>query len=127
MKKVLELVKARAKTREELINFGKYFFEDPDSYDEKGRDKHWNDNSVNSNVRQLVKKLEELNSFREEKIEEVLRSTAETLGIKAAELIHPVRLALTGFSVSPSLFEIMELLGKELSVRRIKSALNKLP
>ena len=127
LKKVLELVKARAKTREELINFGKYFFEDPDSYDEKGRNKHWNDNSVNSNVRQLVKKLEELNSFREEKIEEVLRSTAETLGIKAAELIHPVRLALTGFSVSPSLFEIMELLGKELSVRRIKSALNKLP
>ena len=127
LKKVLELVKARAKTREELINFGKYFFEDPDSYDEKGRNKHWNDNSVNSNVRQLVKNLEELNSFREEKIEEVLRSTAETLGIKAAELIHPVRLALTGFSVSPSLFEIMELLGKELSVRRIKSALNKLP
>ena len=127
LKKVLELVKARAKTREELINFGKYFFEDPDSYDEKGRNKHWNDNSVNSNVRQLVKKLEELNSFREEKIEEVLRSTAETLGIKAAELIHPVRLALTGFSVSPSLFEIMELLGKEISVRRIKSALNQLP
>ena len=127
LKKVLELVKARAKTREELINFGKYFFEDPDSYDEKGRNKHWNDSSVNSNVQQLVKKLEELNSFREEKIEEVLRSTAETLGIKAAELIHPVRLALTGFSVSPSLFEIMELLGKELSVRRIKSALNKLP
>ena len=127
LKKVLELVKARAKTREELINFGKYFFEDPDSYDEKGRNKHWNDSSVNSNIQQLVKKLEELNSFTEEKIEEVLRSTAETLGIKAAELIHPVRLALTGFSVSPSLFEIMELLGKELSVRRIKSALNKLP
>ena len=127
LKKVLELVKARAKTREELINFGKYFFEDPDSYDEKGRNKHWNDSSVNSNVRQLVKNLEEINSFKEEKIEEVLRSTAETLGIKAAELIHPVRLALTGFSVSPSLFEIMELLGKELSVRRIKSALNRLP
>ena len=127
LKKVLELVKARAKTREELINFGKYFFEDPDSYDEKGRNKHWNDNSVNSNVQQLVKNLEELNSFGEEKIEEVLRSTAETLGIKAAELIHPVRLALTGSSVSPSLFEIMGLLGKEISVRRIKSALNRLP
>ncbi|TFB13507.1 glutamate--tRNA ligase [Candidatus Marinimicrobia bacterium MT.SAG.4] len=127
LKKVLELVKARAKTREELINFGKYFFEDPDSYDEKGRNKHWNDSSVTSNVQQLVKNLEKLNSFGEEKIEKVLRSTAETLGIKAAELIHPVRLALTGFSVSPSLFEIMELLGKEISVRRIKSALNRLP
>jgi len=127
LKKVMELVKARAKTREELINFGKYFFEDPNSYDDKGRNKHWNDSSVNSNVQRLVKNFEELNSFTEEKIEEVLRSTAETLGIKAAELIHPVRLALTGFSVSPSLFEIMILLGKEISVRRIKAALNKLP
>jgi len=127
LKKVMNLVKARAKTSEELISFGKYFFEDPDSYDEKGRNKHWNDSSVNSNVRRLVINFEELSSFTEEKIERVLRSTAETLGIKAAELIHPVRLALTGFSVSPSLFEIMELLGKEISVRRIKSALNQLP
>ncbi len=125
--KVLELVKARAKTKEELINFGKYFFEDPGSYDEKGKNKHWNESSVNSNIQKLVQNLEELNSFKEEKIEEVLRSTAETLGIKAAELIHPVRLALTGYSVSPSLFEIMELLGKAVSLRRLKLALERLP
>ena len=125
--KVLDLVKERAKTREELVNFGKYFFEDPDSYDDKGRKKHWNDGSVNSVVRKLVQNLEGLNSFTKEKIEDVLRSTAESLEIKAAELIHPVRLALTGFSVSPSLFEIMELLEKETSVRRLKTALGRLP
>ena len=125
--KVLELVKARAKTNEELINFGKYFFKDPDSYDAKGKKKHWNESSVNSNIQNLIQNLEELNSFKEEKIEEVLRSTAETLGIKAAELIHPVRLALTGYSVSPSLFEIMELLGKAISLRRLKFALQRLP
>ena len=127
LKKVLELVKERAKTREELLNFGKYFFEDPDSYDDKGRNKYWNDTEVNSNVQKLLQDLEESDSFTEEKIEEVLRSTAETLGIKAAELIHPVRLALTGFSISPSLFEIMELLGKETSTRRLKFALERLP
>ena len=127
LKKVLELVKERAKTRKELLNFGKYFFEDPDSYDDKGRNKYWNDTEVNSNVQKLLQDLEESDSFTAEKIEEVLRSTAETLGIKAAELIHPVRLALTGFSISPSLFEIMELLGKETSTRRLKFALERLP
>ena len=125
--KVLELVKERAKTREELVNFGKYFYEDPGSYDDKGRKKYWNDGEVNSNVRKLVEDLEVLNLFTEEKIEDVLRSTAESLGIKAADLIHPVRLALTGFSVSPSLFKIMELLEKETSVRRLKIALGRLP
>jgi len=81
----------------------------------------------NSNIQNLIQNLEELNSFKEEKIEEVLRSTAETLGIKAADLIHPVRLALTGYSVSPSLFEIMELLGKVISLRRLKFALERFP
>jgi len=127
LSKVLELVKARAKTKEELINFGKYFFEDPDSYDEKGKNKYWSENSVNSNIKKLVKNLEELNLFNEENIEKVLRSTAETFEIKASELIHPVRLALTGHSVSPSLFEIMELLGKAISLRRLKLALERLP
>jgi glutamyl/glutaminyl-tRNA synthetase len=48
---------------------------------------------------------------------------SEELGIAAAKLIHPVRLALTGFGVSPGLFELMEVLSKEVVLRRINNAI----
>ncbi len=48
-------------------------------------------------------------------------------GISAGEIIHPTRLALTGLGSGPSLFVMMELLGKEICLRRLQKAINTLP
>lgn len=56
--------------------------------------------------------------------EEVVRTTAETLGVKAGELIHPARVALTGQTRSAGIFEVMELLGARRTVARMKNAAN---
>ncbi len=54
--------------------------------------------------------------------EEVIRSTAEKLGAKAGQLIHPSRVALTGQSRSAGIFEVMELVGARRTVRRLRQA-----
>ena len=54
--------------------------------------------------------------------EEVIRATAEKLGVKAGQLIHPSRVALTGQSRSAGIFEVMELMGAPRTVRRLRTA-----
>ena len=63
--------------------------------------------------------LAEVEPFEAERIEAALRELAERLGLKPREAFQPIRLAVTGSSVSPGLFESLELLGKEESLARI--------
>ncbi len=63
--------------------------------------------------------------LNETQVEDTLRKTALNLGVPAKALIHPVRVALTGQSVSPSLFSVMKVLGKERAIERIQTALER--
>ncbi len=54
--------------------------------------------------------------------EEVIRTTAEKLGVKAGQLIHPSRVALSGQSRSAGIFEVMELMGARRTVQRLRAA-----
>jgi glutamyl-tRNA synthetase len=69
-----------------------------------------------------VEKISALDEFKKDKIEETLRKLAEELKIEPAPLIHAVRLATTGVAGGPPLFDILELLGKEEVIKRIKKA-----
>jgi glutamyl-tRNA synthetase len=66
--------------------------------------------------------LADVEPFDAEQIETALRALAERLGLKPRQAFQPLRLALTGSTVSPGLFESMELLGKPESVARIRAA-----
>ncbi len=66
-----------------------------------------------------VERLAEVEPFEAERIEAALRELAERLGLKPREAFQPIRLALTGSSVSPGLFESLELLGKDESLARL--------
>jgi glutamyl-tRNA synthetase len=66
-----------------------------------------------------VERLAEVEPFEAEQIEMALREAAEGLGLKPREAFQPIRLALTGSSVSPGLFESLELLGKDESLARL--------
>jgi glutamyl-tRNA synthetase len=120
--KVVRLTKERVSTINDFYELGKYFFTEPVSYDEKGIAKY-----LNEETKALMREyLEVLNAERHEgqwgskELEEQLRSFAESKKIKAGQLIHPLRLALTGVTVSPGIFELMEVLGKEKVLRRIE-------
>ncbi|RKY65274.1 MAG: hypothetical protein DRP99_00500 [Candidatus Latescibacterota bacterium] len=67
--------------------------------------------------------LAELEDFDETAVESATRGLAEELGISAAKLIHPTRLAVSGRTFGPGLFEMLALLGKETVLRRLDRAI----
>ncbi len=72
----------------------------------------------------LAESFSSLTDFNKETTEKKLRELAERLSIKAAELIHPCRFALTGKTIGPPLFDIIEVLGKDLACRRLQKFTN---
>jgi len=124
---VLELLKSRLKVMSELVKFGRYFWEDPVEYDEEAVERFWPDRQVNAIMEKWVERLELIQDFNSEVIEEELRTLADQEGIKAAQLIHPTRIAVTGMGVSPDLFAVMELLGKDTSIGRVRKAITSIP
>ncbi|MEJ2636258.1 MAG: glutamate--tRNA ligase [Calditrichia bacterium] len=118
--KVIEILKSRIRLLNQYAGYGAYFFRDPQNFDEKGMKKHLKDPQVWDWLRIATERLENQDRFDQISIEEVVRNAAEQEEISAGKLIHPIRLALTGMTVSPGLFELMELLGKEIVVRRLK-------
>ncbi|RUM88882.1 MAG: glutamate--tRNA ligase [Thermodesulfatator sp.] len=74
-------------------------------------------------LERLLRALEEV-EFTDEALERLFRGMAEETGLKLKKIAQPVRVALTGKTVSPGLFEIMRILGRERVLRRLKRALN---
>jgi len=73
-------------------------------------------------LRELSERLHSVDFSSEENIETEFRALIEERGMKLKELAQPVRIALTGGTVSPGLFEVMKALGKEKCAERIKTA-----
>ncbi|RMD93552.1 MAG: glutamate--tRNA ligase [Calditrichaeota bacterium] len=120
--KVIRLLKTRVKRLTEFAPMAIYFFRDPDQYDAQGVEKHWKESRVIEWFNTLIGRLAELKDFSQAHIEQVIRGLAEELEISAAKLIHPTRLALTGLTATPGLFEVMEILGQETVLRRLRKA-----
>ena len=121
---VVELLKGRMRVIPEFVEFGGYFFREPAEFEAAAREKHWKSPETAEWLATLADRLNDLIAFTLENAEATVRAYAEELGLSAGKLIHPTRLALTGFGVSPGLFEVMALLGKEKVVARLKRAVS---
>ncbi len=119
MLKITALLKTRSRTLVEFAESVNYFFTNDIEYNEKDIDK-W----ITPDVKGFLKKLLEYVSARErlEKndLENYLRKECDEAKIKMAKIAQPVRIALTGQTVSPGLFEIMEIIGRESVEKRLK-------
>jgi glutamyl-tRNA synthetase len=74
-------------------------------------------------LKRLIETLKGLERFEEAELEKAFRRMAEDLGVKLGKIAQPVRVALTGVTASPGLFEIIDILGKETVLRRLEKAL----
>ncbi|HBQ27771.1 MAG TPA: glutamate--tRNA ligase [Syntrophomonas sp.] len=119
---VLDLVGNRIKTLNEIPGAIQYFCEDVDSYDAKGVTKHFKKTNAVIILNSVIDIVEKAPQFEASVIEDLLREQAEIMQLKAAELIHPTRLALSGRTNTPGLFEVMEILGREKCLQRLKKA-----
>lgn len=124
---VIQLMQERVKCLIDLQNNTNYFFEDPTEYDENAVRKKWKNDSVNELISKFNNSLQNIDNWTIVNIETTLRLIAEKEDVSAGKIIHPTRLAISGTSSGPSLFELMELLGKETCLRRLKNANKILP
>lgn len=122
--RVTALMQERMTLLPDLFTAGRYFFEYPADYDEAGTAKHWKDPAPGL-LRALAEELAACD-FTAGTLETLIRGRAEAAGLGAGKLIHPLRLALTGATASPSLFDMMEVLGRDTCLRRLARALERL-
>lgn len=122
----LALVQERLKNLSEIPEQIEFFFEPPKNYQEIIISKAKNKEEVKYALEKASKYLSEETDFSRDSLEQLLRAVAEKENLKAGDLLWPVRVALTGKKASPGAFEVLEALGKEESLSRIKTALDML-
>lgn len=120
--KIIGLLKPRMRRLTDFAEMSHYFFKTPESYDAKGVEKHWKDERIVDRLKAVIERLAQIRDFGHQQVEDAVRELAEEEGVSAAKLIHPMRLALTGMTASPGLFEIMEILGQETVLGRLRKA-----
>ena len=100
-----------------------WFFVDPDSYDPVTQKKRWKAQTP-ARLAELVPELDALSEWTHDRLELTFKSLAERHEVGAGQYIHPVRLAVSGVGMGPSLYEMLEVLGKERVLRRIARAVD---
>ncbi len=126
LKKVIELTRERAKVLRDIPYLIEYFYRDDFGYDIEAVERYYADSRVFEGLEEIKSEFEKQEEWKEETIEKIVRGVADRLGEKHAFLIHPLRLAMTGRKVGPSLFTLMELLGKEKCIERIRRVIKEL-
>jgi glutamyl-tRNA synthetase len=121
MAAVLELLKPRVKKLDQLVDDLRPFLVDQAAIDPSAGAKHLTKDAKDA-VATLASEFARTPAWDAAALEALLRSTAEQAGLKAAALIHATRVAVTGRAVSPGLFDVLVLLGRDRVVRRLSDA-----
>jgi glutamyl-tRNA synthetase len=119
---VIAAMKERVSFVHEYLSKSPYFFEAPVEYEKAAFDKFWNSETPGQ-LRKLSSAIEQLNNPAIEDYENALVKVSEELNIGKGKLIHPLRLALSGQSTGPGIYDLMFILGKEDMIERINKAL----
>lgn len=122
--KVISLMKERATFVKDIYNDGKFFFEAPTSYDEKAVKKAWNEETATI-LNELSTQLETWD-MKPEIIKQKIHDFAESKSLGMGKVMMPLRLSLVGELKGPDVPDILEILGKEESVARIKNAVHQI-
>ena len=121
--RVAATLAARCRTLVEMAEAARFYFEDPSAYEEKGAKKFLNTENLPA-LREVARRLEGLPGFSETALHQLFDDLAAATGLSMGNLAQPVRLALTGRTASPGLYEIIDILGKPVTLRRIAQAIS---
>ena len=121
LKEVVVAFRERAKTLKEMAHQCDFLFKAPEEYDPKGVKKFFKAETA-TYLEALANELEKAKSFDRDTIDQVFQKVLDTFGIKLKAVAQPVRLAITGRTVSPGLHEIILLTGKDEVIKRIRKA-----
>jgi glutamyl-tRNA synthetase len=125
LERMIETLRERSKTLVELVHSAAFFLTDNISIEEKAATKFLTQ-EVRAPIAKLIEKLAGLDDFTEANIEQAFSAVLEETGLPMGKLAQPVRVALTGSTVSPGIHEVIAVLGKERTIKRLGSALQRL-
>ncbi len=120
--RAVETLRERAKTLVELVEVGRFYFERPASFDAKARETFFTRDG-RQRLALLIGELCTKPAFEAGPLERLYRDLAERLGVKLGDLAQLTRLAVTGRTASPPLFDVLAILGRDEVVARLRAAL----
>ena len=124
VKQVTPLVRERMKLLCDVLTVGDFFFiDDLPPYDNAELIPQKGDAAMAIRVLQKAAEVLQKTEFKHDPLDQALRSAAQELGIKAGQMFQPIRVAVCGRKNAPPLFETLEVLGKETTLRRVNQAL----
>ena len=115
----VNLHRTRARTLKDLVELIHPYFQDELTYDPEASAKFLKDPDLPANVEALRDRYAALSSFDKDSLDAALRALAEEKGIKAGVLIHPTRMALTAAPQGPPLFDLVEAMGQDATLRHL--------
>ena len=118
---VIITLRERSKTLLDMADSALFYFEDNIQYEEKAAQKFLKPSALEP-LKQLIDRLAQIERFDEKALEVAFLSVMDRTGVKLGKIAQPVRVALTGKTASPGIFEIIEVLGKERVISRLKKA-----
>jgi glutamyl-tRNA synthetase len=123
LEKMVATLKERAKTLVELVDFAKFYLREDIDIDPKAAAKFLKP-EVKEQLTALAAELEKLEGdFSEASVQRVFEDVLGRFGMKLGQLAQPVRVALTGGTVSPGIYEVIAVLGRERTVARLRKAI----
>ena len=125
--RTLELLKPRLKTLAQVVEDGRPFFQDTIEREPAAVARHLGRPELRDHITALRAAFAAAQPFDQATLESIVRGLAEQRGVKAAQLIHATRVAVTGRAASPGLFEVLELLGPERTATRLAEAVTLIP
>jgi len=126
LSRIAKLLQDRIKVLSDLEEEHSFFFTDPVAYQEESVAQFLRQDGVSEHLLALKERLGQLPTFDTGSVERATRELIAERNLQAKDLIHPARVALTGRSVSPPLFETMAILGREKVLSRLEHAATQL-
>jgi glutamyl-tRNA synthetase len=119
---VIETLQPRSKTLVDMAKAGEFYYLNEIEFDEKAAAKF-----LNSDILDMLEKaagyIDDIKEYNQEELENIFKQIMEETGLKFGKIAQPLRVALTGTTISPGIFEMLLALGREKTVNRIKAAI----
>jgi glutamyl-tRNA synthetase len=123
--KVIRAMRERVTFIRDFVEKSPYFFSTPEEYDPAVVKKRWKPETA-QRLKKLAEEFSRLTNPQKQDFEAALNRVAESLAIGHGELIHPLRLAVSGMGAGPGVYDILEIIGRDETIRRIDKAIETL-
>jgi glutamyl-tRNA synthetase len=124
---LVDLLRVRARTIVDIVRQAGPYLRDTITYDPDAVAKQWKDKAATTELLSATRDaLEHVPAWTSEALEPALRGLSEARGVSAGKIFQPLRVALTGLTVSPGIFDVLVLLGRERALARLDDAIRTL-